>query len=136
MKSKAQVLRERPEYKTLINGVLSKIDPETEIEMVNNHGADVGIGSFIYYTDTHKFAMRYRKLIVKLLEESADSMGIDVVEMVKGFGVFSSRAGSAMDNEDKKELYKYLGGGRNEQSTVTNVMAWFALEEVCRMFED
>jgi hypothetical protein len=29
-----------------------------------------------------------------------------------------------------------MGGGKVEQGTLTNVMAWFALEEVCRMFED
>jgi hypothetical protein len=77
--------------------------------------------------------MRYRKLIIKMLEEMASELGEDVVQMVSGFGVFRK---SPMDNEDKRELYKYLGGGRNTQSTITNVMAWFAAEEVCRMFED
>jgi hypothetical protein len=138
MKSKTQVLREHPEYKTLINGVLNKIDPETDIEMCNEHGANGGIGSFIYYNDTHKFAMRYRKLIIKLLQESADQMGQEIVEMVSGFGVFRDRVngGSTMDSEDRMELYKYIGGGKCEQSIITNLMAWFALEEVCRMFED
>ena len=37
---------------------------------------------------------------------------------------------------DKKDLYKFLSGGKPEQGTITNVMAWFALEEVNRMFED
>lgn len=53
--------------------------------------------------------------------------------MVANFGVFRN---SPMDNDDRKDLYKYIGGGRPEQGTITNVMAWFALEEVCRMFED
>jgi hypothetical protein len=68
-----------------------------------------------------------------MLTEQADDFGQEVVEMVSGFGVFRN---SPMDNEDKMELYKYIGGGKCEQSTITNLMAWYALEEVCRMFED
>lgn len=132
MKSKKQVLNDYPEFKTLINAVVNRIGLES-VEDVNRHGIDGGFSGFVYYSDTHAFAMRYRKLIVKMLEETADQMGEDVVKMVSGFGVFRH---SPMDNEDKRELYKYLGGGRNEQSAITNVMAWFAAEEVCRMFED
>lgn len=53
--------------------------------------------------------MRYRKLIVRLLEEQADKLGEEVVSMVSNFGVFRN---STMDNEDRKELYRYLGGGK------------------------
>jgi hypothetical protein len=139
MKSKKQVLTERPEYKTLINGVLNNLGGMSYIEDVNSHGASAGFGNFIYYNDTHKFAMRYRKLIVKLLQEQADDFGHEIVEMVSHFGTFRDRSGngkSTMDNDDKMELYKYIGGGKCEQSTITNLMAWYALEEVCRMFED
>jgi hypothetical protein len=132
MKSKAQVLRDYPTYKTLINAVIGKIGLES-VEDVNSYGIDGGFNGFIYYSDTHTFAMRYRKLIVRLLEEMANGLGKDVVSMVAGFGVFRN---SPMDNEDKRELYKYLGGGRNTQSTITNLMAWFAAEEVCRMFDN
>lgn len=132
MKSTKTVTTERPEYKTLINAVVRELGERSYILDVVNHGADAGYPGFTYYKDTHAFAMRYRKLIVKMLEEQADEFGTDVVSMVAGFGVFRN---SPMDNEDKRELYKYLGGGRNEQSTITNIMAWYALEEVCRMFE-
>jgi hypothetical protein len=133
MKSKRQVLTERPEYKTLINGVLNSLGGTDYVVDVVNHGADAGYPGFTYYNDTHAFAMRYRKMIVKLLEESADMLGEEVVTMVSNFGVFRQ---SPMDNDDRKDLYKYIGGGKPEQGTITNVMAWFALEEVCRMFED
>lgn len=102
-------------------------------EDVTNHGIDAGFSGFTYYTDTHSFAMQNRKLIVALLEETASELGEDVVSMVSHFGVFRN---SPMDAEDKKELYKYLGGGRPQQSAITNVMAWFAAEEVCRSFTD
>lgn len=97
---------------------------------IARHGID---GGFIYYSDTHSFAVKNRKAIVELLESTADSMGVDVVEMVAGFGVFRH---SPMDADDKKDLYRYLVGGRPEQGTITNVMAWFAAEEVARAYDD
>jgi hypothetical protein len=132
MKSKAQVLRENPTFKVLVNAVISRVGIDS-VDDINRHGISGGFGGFIYYSDTHAFAMRYRKMIVRMLEEMADDLGEDVVAMVNGFGVFRPHG---MDADDRKELYKYLGGGRNEQSAVTNMMAWFAAEQVCRMFED
>ena len=132
MISKKQVLQDNADYKTLINAVINRIGLDS-VRDVNSHGIDGGYSGFIYYSDTHAFAMRYRKLIVKLLEEQAYNMGEEVVSMVNNFGVFRN---SAMDNEDRKDLYKYLGGGKCEQSTITNLMAWFAAEEVCRMFDN
>jgi hypothetical protein len=133
MKSKAQVIKDNPTYKTLINGVINALGGTELVMDVVNHGADAGYPGFTYYSDTHKFAMRYRKLIVKMLVDQAQDFDQEVVEMVSGFGAFRK---SPMDNVDRMELYKYIGGGRCEQSTITNLMAWYALEEVCRMFED
>lgn len=132
MKTKKLVLSEKPDFKVLINAVISRIGMEMVMDVVN-HGIDGGFSGFIYYSDTHKFAITYRKHIVKMLEETAESMGEDVVKMVSGFGVFRR---SPMDADDKRDLYKYLGGGKPEQGAITNVMAWFAAEEVCRMFDE
>lgn len=132
MISKTQVLKDNSDYKTLINAVINRIGLDS-VDDVNNHGINGGYSGFIYYSDTHAFAIRYRKLIVKLLEEQANGLGEEVVSMVSGFGVFRR---SPMDNEDRKELYKFLGGGKCELSTITNLMAWFAAEEVCRMFDN
>lgn len=132
MISKAQVLKDHSDYKVLINAVTNRIGLDS-VEDVNSHGIDGGFHGFIYYSETHAFAMRYRKMIVRLLEEQAEQLGSEAVEMVASFGVFRN---SPMDNDDRKDLYKYLGGGKPERGAVTNVMAWFAAEEVCRMFED
>ena len=132
MKTKKQVLKENEDYKILINAVISRIGMDSVMDVVN-HGADAGFSGFIYYHDTHKFAMRYRKQIIEMLEYSADMLGVEITEMVANFGVFCN---SNMDNDDRKDLYKYLGGGRPDQCSITNVMAWFALEEVCRMFDE
>ena len=132
MKTKKQVLSENPELKTIINAVINRIGMDS-VNDVNNHGAECGFSGFIYYAETHRFAMMHRKTICAMLEESADDLGEEVVAMVANFGVFRN---SPMDKEDRKELYKYISGARCEQSAITNLMAWFALEEVCRLFED
>jgi len=132
MKTQKEVLMENPEYKNLINAVIRNIGVESVSDVVN-HGIDGGYSGFIYYADTHKFAIKHRKDIIKLLDEMAESLGEEVTRIVAGFGVFRN---SPMDNEDRRDLYRYLGGGKCEQSPVTNVMAWFAAEEVCRMFID
>jgi hypothetical protein len=126
-----QVISDNKQYKTLINAVINRIGLDA-VQDVVNHGIDGGFNGFIYHVDTHAFAMRHRKTIVAMLEDMANDMGEDVVKMVSGFGVFRN---SPMDNEDRKELYRYLGGAKCEQSTITNLMAWFAAEEVCRMFD-
>ena len=132
MKTKKTVLTENSEYKNLINAVISRIGMAS-VNDVNKYGIDGGFSGFIYYSETHKFAMRYRNQIIQLLEETAEMMDEDVVSMVSGFGVFRR---SPMDADDKRDLYKYLGGCKPEQGTVTNVLAWFAAEEVCRMFDE
>jgi hypothetical protein len=132
MKTKVAVIRENKGYATLINAVINNIGLDSVMDVVN-HGIDGGFSGFIYYSDTHKFAMRHRKMIVKMLEDTSSQLGEDVVKMVSGFGVFRN---SPMDDFDRKDLYKYLGGGRPEQGTITNLMAWFAAEEVCRMFDN
>jgi hypothetical protein len=137
MKTKKEVLKDYSDYKILINAVISRIGMDS-IEDINNHGINGGYSGFIYYSETHAFAMRYRKYIIQLLEEQAEDLEEDVVEMVSHFGTFYNYRDkkSTMDKEDKRDLYRYLGGGRCEQSTITNLMAWFAAEEVCRWFED
>jgi len=133
MKTKVQVIKENPEYKRLINAVIGRIGMES-VNDVMNHGIDGGFSGFIYYSETHKFAITYRKLICQLLDEMADQLGEEVVEMVSNFGIFGKR--NPMDKEDRRDLYRYLSGAKCEQGTITNLMAWFAAEEVCRMFDE
>lgn len=133
MKTIKQVIAENPNLKSLINAVIKQLGGTEDIENINGHGIDGGYHEFIYNSDTHEFAMRNRKAIVELLEEQADQLGEEVVAMVSNFGVFRR---DRMDNEDRKELYRYIGGGKCEQSTITNLMAWFAAEEICRLFEN
>ena len=134
--TKKEVIAAHPEYKRLINatykGLHIEKGEESRITDVTEHGMSAGFGSFIYTVDTHAFAMKHRKAIVKLLEEQAEEFDQEVVEMVSGFGQYRS---NAMDKDDRKDLYKYLGGGKLEwNNNITNLMCWFAVEEVCRWF--
>jgi hypothetical protein len=130
MKTVKQAIKDAPNMEQLIKRVVKQIGGAENLEGLRS--ADDGYPGFTYYSDTHKFAMANRALILDLLNETADQLGEEVVSMVKNFGVFKGE----MDHEDLQDLYKYLGGGRPEQGTVTNVMAWFALEEVARIFND
>ena len=132
MKTKAQVLRDNPQHAKFIRAVLKRIDKEN-IPDINRNGISGGYGNFIRYADTHKFAMYYRKAIIVMLEEYADDLGEEVVSMVSKFGVFRR---DGMDDDDRRDLYLYLGGGKPKYHQIPNLMAWFAAEEVCRMFEN
>ena len=131
-KTKKQVLAENESYKTLINAVVRQLGGTDYLSDIRSHGISGGYPGFTYYSDTVKFAGRYRSLIVRLLEELADDLGEDVVSMVSNFGYFRQ---NTMDAEDKKDLYRFLGGGKCKETTIPNLMAWFAVEEIARMFE-
>ena len=129
MKTLKQVKQENPHMLKLINAVVKQLGGSEDLGHIRS--ADDGYSGFIYYSDTHQFTIKNRKEIVDLLNETADQLGEDIVNMVKNFGVFKGQ----MDRDELKDLYTLLGGGKPEQGTVTNVMAWFALEEVNRLFE-
>lgn len=129
-----QVLAENSQYKTLINAVVRQLGGTESMSDIRNYGVQGGFAGFTYYSDTVAFAHRYRSIIVRLLEDMADQIeeNGDVVSMVSGFGVFRN---NGMDADDKKDLYRFLGGGKCKDTTIPNLMAWFAAEEVARMFE-
>lgn len=102
-----------------------------DAENVSNHGASGGYGSFCYHSDTIKFTTKNRKAIVSLLEEQAKDYGIGVIEMVKGFGGLN-------DDYTYEEVAKALYGVATQDSKTAlyNILAWYALEEVCRSYCD
>lgn len=130
MKTKKQVLADNPEFRTLINAVIDRIGVGS-VEDVVSHGIDGGFNGFIYYEDTHAFAIRYRKQILELCRYMVDVVGYkNIHDMVMSFRCVDN------DAENYEDLCRYVGGGKLEQCQITNAMAWFAAEEVCRMFEE
>lgn len=131
MKTVKQVINENKEFKSLINAVINQLGDTESIEDINRHGINAGFNGFIYYADTHAFTKKNRKQITQLLNCTAAILGEDPFNMVLSFRCLNN------DSETRKELHQFLGGGRlNEQNSVTNALAWFAAEEVCRMFEN
>jgi hypothetical protein len=132
MRTIKTVIQENSEFKTLINAVVSRIGKDS-IQDVNNYGMDSGFSGFTYYSDTVPFAYRYRKLIIQLLERDAQEFGIEVTEMVSNFGYFRN---NPMDADDKRELYRFLSETKCKETTIPNLMAWYAAETVCRWFDN
>ena len=131
LKTLKKVIEEHKEYKRLINAVINRVGLDS-VEDINKHGIQGGYSGFIYYSDTVAFASRHRKMICSLLDDDADSFGTEIVEMVSNFGKYRY---NRMDEDDKIDLYRYLGGSRCLYDQIPNLMAWYAAETVCRWFE-
>lgn len=132
MKTKKQVLTETT-YPKLVNAVISRIGMDS-VEDVVNHGIDGGFNGFIYYKDTVKFFNTHKKDILAMAKDMADSLGEDMLTMIAGFNCLSNnRKPDYTVNEIGEAIY----AGRGEAADIVkNAMAWFAAEEVCRMFEE
>jgi hypothetical protein len=137
MKTKTQVIKERPEYKTLINAVINNIGMDS-VEDVINHGIDGGFHGFVYHTETIAFYKKHKKIINKMALEMASELGENILEMIGGFNClkyYDHKTGKWTESEGQDAIGKTFYG--NDLDTqVANALAWFAAEEVCRMFED
>ena len=101
----------------------------TQFENCAEHGADCGFCGFIYYNETIAFFRANRKDIISHMEQSAAEMGTDIISMVQGFGVFRNG-----DKPTASEVGRALWDSQKSQdlTTLYNVFAWYALEEVSR----
>ena len=96
-------------------------------EDVTNHGAAGGFAGFTYYADTLKFTRANRADIVTLCESMADDLGESgPVALVKGF--------NCLKGSTEAEVASTLYGKGDEDTQVSNALAWFALEEVARAY--
>jgi len=105
---------------------------ELSADLVNcaEYGANIGIGGFIYYCDTIPFFKRNRKAIASHMEQTAAEFGTDIFSMVQGFGVFRNS-----EKPTPTEIGKALWDRSKTYTELTslyNVFAWYALEEVSR----
>jgi len=95
---------------------------------IANHGIDGGYAGFTYYVDTLAFARKHRAKIAKLAEGQAEEYGMGVLEMIQGFGCLGKDYSLG---EIGKCLY-----GRGDDTQILNGLAWYAGEEVCRVYND
>lgn len=143
MKTYKQVIRDNKTYSKLINNVIEQLGINTNhsnydentftvFEDVLQAGANAGFSGFIYYSETFDFYKANKEQILELLEDLMDSIGDkSLVDFVASFNCVN-----ANDREDYKEIEQALYGNPKESTQITNALAWFALEEVARMFEN
>jgi RNA-binding protein YhbY len=137
MKTLSKVLRENADRKELINAVMDNLDIE-QIEDINRHGIDGGFGNFIYYADTVKFYEQNKKEIISMAKDMASDMGENLLEMIGGFNClkyYDYKKKRWIDEEGQEAIGKTIYGNEVDK-VVANALAWFAAEEVCRMFEN
>jgi hypothetical protein len=92
-----------------------------------NHGINGGFGGWIYYTETCDFYAKNQSSIVELVEYKSDEHDYkSAQDMVKCFSFIDATL-----SEIGKTLY---GNKRQHDTTIANVLAWFAVEEVARAF--
>ena len=109
-------------------------EPKNDIKnLLSGGSAEDGFSGFTYYSETCSFYDINRVEIKALLSELAESLGEKVLDMVRDFGCLT-------DKRENKPLYSFdeigeviYGTGSNE--SIRNALAWFALEEVSRMFD-
>jgi hypothetical protein len=101
----------------------------TQFENCAEHGANIGITGFIYYSETIPFYMANRQDIVKHMEQTAAEMGTDIISMVQCFGIFR-HGGKPAPSEVCRALWD--SNKHQELTTIYNVFAWYALEEIAR----
>jgi len=102
----------------------------TQFENCAEHGADIGIPGFIYYSETIPFFIANSQDIVNHMEQTAEEMGTDIISMVQNFGVFRNS-----DKPTTSKVGRALWDSRRKWDDLTslyNVFAWYALEEVSR----
>ena len=121
--------------------VIEQLSGESELNEDNagtlkdiaNHGADAGFVGFTYYSDTCKFFDDNKDLIFKQLLEDRVNIGYNsLTEMLSSFKCFKD-----VDNYDIESfLINSEDESNEEQTTLKNGLAWYALESVAWQLEE
>ena len=96
---------------------------------VVNHGIDAGFGNFIYYRDTVAFTEANLGDILDLAKTEAEEYGLGLLEFIREFNCIDSDLFSVDDIG-----LCVFGDGRD--TTILNALAWYAAEDVCRVYDD
>jgi hypothetical protein len=107
----------------------TRAEQNETLREVAQHGAAGGGHSFTYYSDTVRFARKYRKQILAAVAEYAGDAGTTVAQAVQGFRCLSG------DFEVAEVEAILMGDDRPEAAAVFNALAWFALETVAYAYD-
>lgn len=136
MKTRKQVIENSSIPAKLVNAVLRQIGGTESLPDVMRGGADAGFCGFTYYSDTVPFYKRNRPEILELARQMADDLGEELIAMIAGFNCLKQNEPKfrrELNDEIGRALYGKIG---DNETTVANALAWFALEEVARAFCD
>lgn len=121
--------------------VIEQLSGESELNKGNastlrdvaNNGADVGFSGFIYYSETCNFFDDNKDLIFEQLLDDRASMGYNsLTEMLSSFKCFKD-----VDTYDMEAfLINSEDESNEEQTTLKNGLAWYALESVAWQLEE
>ena len=121
--------------------VVEQLSDENELNEYNastlkdvaNHGADAGFVGFTYYSDTCKFFDDNKDLIMEQLLEDRASIGYSsLTKMLSSFKCFKD-----VDTYDIEAfLINSDDESNEEQTTLKNGLAWYALESVAWQLEE
>ena len=108
-------------------------DNTSTLKNIANYGADSGFVGFTYYYDTCKFFDDNKELIFKQLLDDRLNIGYSsLTEMLSSFRCFKD-----VDTSDIEAfLINSDDESNNEQTTLKNGLAWYALETVARQLEE
>lgn len=123
---------------TLIRAVVKNMNGwdsfKESAQDVVDHGAACGFGNFVYYMDTVAFTEKNRKVIAEYAAEQSKEIGYkDEIEMILSFN------GLQHDDLTSSDIARALYGrltDDDKKTTIYNVLAWYALEEVSRAYCD
>ena len=108
-------------------------DNASTLKDVANHGSDAGFNGFIYYSDTCKFFDDNKDLIMEQLLDDRVNIGYSsLTEMLSSFRCFKD-----VDTYDIEAfLINSDDESNEEQTTLKNGLAWYALESVAWQLEE
>ena len=108
-------------------------DNTSTLKDVASYGADAGFVGFTYYSDTCKFFDDNKELIFKQLLDDRINIGYNsLTEMLSSFRCFKD-----VDTYDIEAfLINSDDESNNEQTTLKNGLAWYALETVASQLEE
>ena len=108
-------------------------DNTSTLKDIANYGADAGFNGFIYYSDTCKFFDDNKDLIFEQLLEDRVNIGYNsLTEMLSSFKCFKD-----VDTYDIEAfLINSEDESNEEQTTLKNGLAWYALESVAWQLEE
>ena len=113
--------------KTLEKAVIEQYGTREEfleaIPDIMQGGASAGVSGFIYYHETLDFTKKHFDLIIQALKDDAESFGLGLLEMLRGFRCFEGMS----EDEIASGLYDPKS---EDRTSVYNGLAWYALESV------